>query len=235
MIQQPAKWRWQHHPELASTQDAAIQAAHAGDPGRLAILADRQTAGRGSRGRPWIAPAGNLNLSVLLRPNAATPDPGRWALMAGIALHQVLEPHAPGLLLKWPNDLILGGGKLAGILIDSQIGQGPQPDWVVIGFGANLATAPTIEGRQTTQLPPPAPKPGAIAEAILNRLDPLAEASTAYVCQAWLARAHPIGTLLDVRTPQTRVTGAFAGLAATGELLLEGHAPIGSAEVALWQ
>jgi BirA family biotin operon repressor/biotin-[acetyl-CoA-carboxylase] ligase len=155
----PPSWRVQEHKTLASTQDAAIAAARAGDPGRLAILAATQTAGRGSRGRGWLSPAGNLNLSVLLRPDASVP-PGLYALLAGVALHEALSAYAAGLMLKWPNDLLLGGAKLGGILIDASFAAAGVPDWVVIGIGANLAVAPHIAGRETAALPPPAPRWG---------------------------------------------------------------------------
>jgi BirA family biotin operon repressor/biotin-[acetyl-CoA-carboxylase] ligase len=228
----PHVWRWEHHGELASTQDRAIEAARAGEGGHLAILADRQSAGRGSRGRVWSAPAGNLNLSLLVRPGHVAPDPGRWSLLAALALHTALSPYAPGLMLKWPNDVLLNGGKLAGVLIDTQMGAHNLPDWVVIGLGANLAAAPAIPGRATAHLPLPAPAPGAIASAITHALDAHAHLPTDAIAAAWLARAHPIGTALDIRIPGSRFTGTFAGLSPAGALLLHNHpCPITSAEV----
>jgi BirA family biotin operon repressor/biotin-[acetyl-CoA-carboxylase] ligase len=223
-------WRWQHHETIRSTQDLALEAARANDPGHLAILADLQTAGRGSRGRAWTAPPGNLNLSLLLRPPPAPP--GRWPLLAGLALHTALAPYAPDLMLKWPNDLLLNGAKLAGILIDSEATPSGHLSWLVIGLGANLAAAPHIKGRPTASLPPPAPAARAIAEAITQTFDAYEHAPMAAIVEAWRACAHPIGTELDVLTPQRRITGRFAGLSPNGELLLEGEAlAISSAEV----
>jgi len=222
------------HTLVASTQDAAIAAARAGDPGRLAILAERQHAGRGSRGRDWASPPGNLALSVLLRPNAAVVDPARWALLAGVALHDALAPYAPGLMLKWPNDLIFASGKLGGILIDSET----EPDgglaWVVIGLGANLTRAPEIADRLAVCLPDPPPDARAVARAVVDNLDAYSAQSTAAICSAWLARAHPIGTQMDVLTATRRIQGRFAGLTECGELRLEGNpGAISSAEVFL--
>jgi BirA family biotin operon repressor/biotin-[acetyl-CoA-carboxylase] ligase len=229
----PPAWRWQIHDVLASTQDTAIAAAQAGDPGRLAVLAHRQSAGRGSRGRSWTSPEGNLNLSALLRPDAAQ-EPGRWALLAGVALHTALAPHANGLILKWPNDLLLDGAKLGGILIDSQWAADGGVAWVVIGLGANLARAPDVAGRHVACLPAPAPRARMVAAAVLTALDAHLGADTEAICEAWLARAHPVGTMLDVRTPRQRVEGAFQGLTARGELRLGGVAePISSGEVFL--
>ena len=234
MTAAPSHWRVQAYEEVASTQDLAITAARAGQAGHLAILASRQVAGRGSRGRSWSAPAGNLNLSVLLRPDDARLDPGHWSMLAGLALYDALRPDTDALTLKWPNDLLIGTAKIGGILIDSSVAASGFLEWVVIGFGANLAEAPAVDGRDTACLPPPAPgmsRPAAsdIASAVLAAFD---RRSGAELREAWLARAHPPGTLLDIVTPQGRMRGRFAGITARGELLLEGHpTPVSSAEV----
>ena len=220
----PPAWRVQRYACLASTQDAAIAAAEAGDPGRLAILADRQTAGRGSRGRGWTAPEGNLNFSALLRPTSPI-RPGFWSLLAGVAFFDALAPYARGLMLKWPNDLLLDGAKLGGILIDASA-------YLVIGIGANLAASPALEGRRTARLPAPAPDAGVIAEALLAAIDRYGAYSSADINMAWLDRAHPLGTPLDIYTPQRRVVGPFAGLTPSGALLISGYEdPLTSAEV----
>ena len=227
----PSSWRWQHYAELVSTQDAAIEAARSGTPGRLAITADRQTAGRGSRGRSWSAPLGNLNLSLLLRPAQARPDPGYWAMLAGVALYEALAPFATGLVLKWPNDLLCQGGKLGGILIDSAVDASGLLEWVVIGIGANLSHAPRLDARATACVGPAGPGQAQVARDVVAALDAV---STQDVRAAWLARAHPVGTPLCVATPHGRVTAPFAGLTPRGELLLHGvPAPINSAEVFL--
>jgi len=227
----PPPWRVQTHHTLASTQDAAITAAHTGDPGRLAILAETQTAGRGSRGRAWSAPPGNLNLSILLRPPSPMPI-GHWPLLAGIALHDALAPYAENLMLKWPNDLLLGGAKLGGILIDASLDPNGAPAWVVIGIGANLAAAPHIPGRETTCLPAPAPLPSAIAARILAAIDHHAAGTD--IRSEWLRRAHKPGTELDIRTSIRHNRGVFETITASGALVLRGHPqPIASAEVFL--
>ena len=226
----PSPWRLQKHVQLESTQKTAIEAAQAGDAGFLAVLADAQTAGRGSRGRIWVAPAGNLNLSLMLRPHEM-PDPGYWAMLAGVTLHAALAHFTAGLMLKWPNDLMLHGAKLGGILIDSSVLPNGRLDWVVIGMGANLAHAPACEGRQTARLPGPAPTPADIAARVLAAFDCWAGTD---IQSAWLARAHPPGTAIDVVTRHRRLQGRFAGLTSRGELLLEGcGSPISSAEIFL--
>ena len=220
----PPAWRVQRYACLASTQDTAIAAAEAGDPGRLAILADRQTAGRGSRGRGWTAPEGNLNFSALLRPDLPI-RPGFWSLLAGIALYETLLPYARGLMLKWPNDLLLDGGKVGGILIDASA-------YLVIGIGANLAEAPAIEGRPTAHLPAPAPGAGVVAEGLMSNIDRYSAMSPAAINEAWLDRAHALGTPLDIHTPQRHLKGPFAGLTESGALRIGGFEDsLNSAEV----
>ena len=120
----PAAYQLERVASLPSTSDACVERARAGAPDGLAILADVQTAGRGSRGRSWACPPGNLYLSVLLRPRnrAEEAGAGQWALLAGVALIDTLAAFSAspdGLRLKWPNDVLSDGAKLAGILVDA--------------------------------------------------------------------------------------------------------------------
>lgn len=231
----PPEWRWQLHANLASTQDHAIALAQKGEFGRLAILADIQTDGRGSRGRSWIAPAGNLNFSALLRPTEQLPDPGRWAMLAGIALHDAMTPYAQNLMLKWPNDVLMGGAKLGGILIDSSLTPDGMLDWVVIGIGANLAKAPRIEGRATACLSS-SPPALAVAHRVAALLDTYMDQSLAELRDAWLSRAHKPGDLLSIRTNSRTIEGAFSTITDHGALILQGHPfPITAGEVFLAQ
>jgi BirA family biotin operon repressor/biotin-[acetyl-CoA-carboxylase] ligase len=150
-------------------------------------------------------------------------------LLAGIALHDALTPYTRNLMLKWPNDLLLDGAKLAGILVDATFDATGTPAWFVIGIGANLAHAPEIPGRQTASLPAPAPSPRIIAEAILTALD-----TTQNITTEWLKRAHPPGTQLSIQTPQRTIEGTFETITGTGALKLHQHAEaISSGEVLL--
>ena len=221
------------HESLPSTSDACIELAEAGEPAGLAILARRQTRARGSRGRSWSEPpVGNLALSVLLRPAGDLPASGVWPLIAGLALHQALAcGHAQGhLSLKWPNDVMLDGRKLAGILIERGLGGGH--DWLVVGFGANLAAAPELPDRVAAclaELGPP-PTPDEVAPRLLAALDHwmrlwAAEGLPA-IRTAWLDRAHPIGAALAVRVGGAQTAGTFAGLDEDGALLLRHDAGV---------
>jgi BirA family biotin operon repressor/biotin-[acetyl-CoA-carboxylase] ligase len=225
-----AGFRLEEVEEIPSTSDACIARAKAGEDDGLAILAESQTAARGSRGRSWSAPRGNLFLSVLLRPepSAAADQLGGWSLLSGLVLLEALEAcGADGLMLKWPNDVLRHGAKLGGVLVDCAIaeaGQGGGIDWLVIGFGANLAVTPEIAGRTVAGLGAAAPTPLAVTRALLDRLGiwrrRFAGEGLAPIRGAWLARAHPTDTPIVVRYGDTKREGLFAGLSPDGALLL---------------
>ncbi len=207
---------------VSSTSTVLLARARGGDVRETALLALRQTGGRGSNGRHWAWGEDNLALSVLLRPSTPADQAGQWSLLAGLAVLEALG--TAGLQLKWPNDIVLNDAKLAGILIESQAGQEGGLDWLVIGIGANLATAPALADRPTASLGG-ALKPRQAAEAVLARLAvwraTLEREGFAAIRAAWLGHAHPPGTALLVTTCAGTVRGNFAGLAETGALLLD--------------
>jgi len=215
-------WRLRRYASLDSTSNLCLTLAEAGEPAHLAVLADRQTAPRGSRGRSWTTLPGNLALSVLLRPPCPPSCAGQWALLAAVALAEGLEAAgAPALRVKWPNDVLLDGRKLAGILLDSAV-QGDRLAYLVIGFGANLAEAPDLPG--VTKLPQPLPAATA-ADAVLHRIDHWAAVALdrgfAPIRRAWLDRGPASGAGLRLRLPEGQVLGTFSGLSETGALLLQ--------------
>ena len=222
-----AEWRLRIFENLDSTSDLCRSLAVAGEPEGLAVMARRQEKGRGRAGREWLSAPGNLFLSVLLRPGGPVREGGLWSLLAAVALADAvvpLLPDASALTLKWPNDLLLDGRKLAGILLDSAADMSGKLDWLVIGFGLNLAAAPEVPGRAVASLGNAATPPEEVAEALLARLDHwrrvrLAE-GFAPVRTAWLSRAHPIGALIKIKPGGEDVDGSFAGLAEDGSLLL---------------
>lgn len=223
-------WRLRTYEALPSTSDLCASLAAAGEPDGLAVLAMRQTASRASRGREWTSPAGNLALSVLLRPVGPAVEAGQWALLAAVALIEALAHHQPAarLSLKWPNDVLRDGNKLSGILVDSAASQDAQGrgrlDWLVIGFGANLGPAPDLPDRRAAGLDAAA-TPAEVTATLLDRLTHWRRIRTlegfAPVRHAWLARAHPPGTHLRVRAGAAEIAGQFAGLDDDGALLLQ--------------
>lgn len=224
-----AAWRLRHYQSIGSTSDLCRSLASAGEPDGLAIRADRQTAGRGSRGRGWESPVGNLYLSVLLRPKEPVARVGQWALLAAVALAEAIAPRLPDpslLRVKWPNDLLLGERKLAGILLDSVADGSDGITWLVIGMGANLAASPNLD-RPTGSVADVAapPDPAAIAAATLDRLAHWRRVRQlngfAPVRSAWLARAAAPGNRMTLKLGGREIAGAFAGLGDDGSLLLQ--------------
>ncbi len=222
MVTGRARWRLEAFDSLPSTSDLCIARAEAGEPAGLAVLARVQTRGRGRSGRSWVG-QGGLAVSVLLRPEADPQPLGGWPLLAGLALHQALGGDAR-LMLKWPNDVLLGSAKLAGILVERGTGAGR--DWLVIGFGANLLVAPALPGRETACLAQlgPAPDATVVARRLLDALDAWQAAwrrdGFEAIRAAWLRHAHPPGTALAVEMRGVRRSGTFAGLAPDGAILL---------------
>ncbi len=227
-------WRLEVHDELPSTSDLVRTRAEAGEPAGLAVLARRQTQGRGTRGRTWSTPDGNLAISLLLRPRLPLREAASLSLLCGVALADavaaILPPRTsqggPRLALKWPNDLMLNGNKLSGILLESQgDGQGGIA-WVIPGIGVNLAHAPILPDRIAARLadhmPPPAPE--AFAPLLLDRLFHwcvvLQNNGFPLVGKAWLARAQPIGSQMSLKLGSDVLHGTFSGLDDDGSLLL---------------
>ena len=217
----PPKWRIKSFESLASTSDLCIALAMAGEHGHLAIRAARQTAARGSRGREWDTLTGNLAVSVLLRPATSARDAGLWALLAAVALAEAVDAVAVpvNLRLKWPNDLMLGGRKLGGILLDTALLPDGRLDWLVIGCGLNLARAPAGAAALGEF------DPAALAQAFLDRLDVWDRERMingfGHVRQAWLERGPSVGEWLRVSAAGRESAGAFAGLGTHGALLLQ--------------
>lgn len=130
--------------DVGSTQDEAHRMAAAGAPSGTAIVAARQTAGRGSRGRSWASPAGGLWMSVITRPPSGA-GVELLSLRAGLATAAALESirGLPPVELKWPNDVLLGGRKVGGILCEARW-QGDALAWVAVGIGVNVQNRPPV-------------------------------------------------------------------------------------------
>lgn len=194
------------------------------------IMARRQTAGRGRRGRPWAMPEGNFAATLALRPGGAPAWAALRSFVASNALYATLAMYVrdADLALKWPNDVLLGGGKVAGILLETT-GQGGMVDWLSVGIGVNLAATPEIAGD-------PAFPPVCLAdhgervepeafltmlaghfatqEAILERLGFDA------VREDWLQRAAKLGEIITARTAKEEITGLFDTVDEAGNLVL---------------
>jgi BirA family biotin operon repressor/biotin-[acetyl-CoA-carboxylase] ligase len=211
--------------ETVSTNDWMRE--HAGGlPDGAWVRADMQTGGRGRHGREWRSLPGNLFATTLVRPRPGEGRPHELSFVAALALAEALRPFVGRmrLSLKWPNDLLLGGAKCAGILIESV------PEGAIVGFGANLAAAPAGTQRRVAALadsgaarepPDPALALAALSAAFDAWRGRWRGEGFAAIRAAWLARATPIGWQASVRIGADVRRGRFVGLAEDGAMLLE--------------
>jgi BirA family biotin operon repressor/biotin-[acetyl-CoA-carboxylase] ligase len=203
--------------ETGSTNDDVAALAREGAPEGAWLRAERQSGGRGRQGRAWQSPPGNLYASTLVRLAPGDPPAPTLALVAAVALHEAASLHASCIQIKWPNDLIVHGAKLAGILLERH------DDAVVIGFGVNLAYHPDLPDRPATSIaslagaaPDPARFAETLAEIFARWLPRWRGEGIAPIRKAWLAAAHPAGTALSTSDGD----GLFDGLDETGALRL---------------
>jgi BirA family transcriptional regulator, biotin operon repressor / biotin---[acetyl-CoA-carboxylase] ligase len=219
----PDGWTLVALASVGSTNDEAARLADAGAPEGTVVWSRKQTGGRGRRGRHWASPVGNLYSSTILRPDCAAPRAAELGFVAALAVADIV-PADRQVRLKWPNDVLVDGGKIAGILLESAVGRAGQVDHVVAGIGLNVGFAP-----QLPEMRYPGSALGGSVEAALEGLTAALAARLAQwrrdgfetVRAAWLAQAGPIGAEVDVRLGDELVRGRFAGLDRQGALLLD--------------
>ncbi len=188
------------------------------------LIADRQVAGRGRQGRDWFDGSGNFMGSTTVELHAGDPPAHSLSLMTGLAVYEAVAPLCPPHRkpqLKWPNDVLLGKAKLAGILLERS-GQR-----VVVGIGVNLAKAPQLPDRETIALGDLGPAPDRdrfaqdLAAAFATELERWRTFGLEPQIRRWLAVGTPEGTPLTVHDPSGEVlSGYFAALAPDGSLRL---------------
>ena len=215
------------HEVLGSTNAEALRLARQGERGPLWIAADRQTAGRGRRGRAWISPRGNLYASLLLTDPAAAEHWSQLSFVAALAMHDaVVEVAAelkPLLTIKWPNDLLLAGAKLGGILIEAESGISA----VAVGIGVNCASHPADTEFPAADLAAAgaavsaAALFGALSVKMVGRLAQWnAGAGFSTIRADWLARAAGVGESVRVRLAEGELVGRFEALDESGAVVL---------------
>lgn len=212
-----------------STNDDARALALKGAVEGTTITARQQTAGRGRQGNQWVSESGNLFMSVILRPNCTPVLAGHLSFMAAVAMAEVLQtvlPESVPVQLKWPNDVMLDGKKLAGILLESDIGAGGKVETVILGIGVNLSSSPEngthLQAEGVTDLTP---------EELAQRIHRVFMAiyrtwqndgfDFAPIRATWLRYAFQIGRDIRVRLPQETFTAQFTGIDETGALALK--------------
>ncbi|WP_448187891.1 biotin--[acetyl-CoA-carboxylase] ligase [Azospirillum sp. sgz301742] len=216
---------------VGSTNDEARDRARSGSPDRTIVWAKRQETGRGRRGRAWTSPEGNLYTSTILRPGVKPAVAAQMSFVAALAIAESVEAFLPAMAAvrcKWPNDVLVNGRKVAGILLESEADADGRLQWLVLGAGINLlhfpqgtefaATSLTEEGAEH-------PDPAAALEIYAGRLsawyDRWQAEGFAPVRAAWMARAVNLGGPVVVRLSDRELMGTFVDLDSDGVLLLD--------------
>ncbi|HEX4111943.1 MAG TPA: biotin--[acetyl-CoA-carboxylase] ligase [Stellaceae bacterium] len=220
----PAFFSLRHVADIDSTNDEAKRQAAAGASQGLTVWADRQTAGRGRQGRVWQSPPGNLYCSILLRPECAAAEAAQLSFAAALAVCDALAPWQPRC--KWPNDVLIGDKKIAGILLESEAA-GAHVAWLVIGIGINLAHHPAETETPATSLAAlgTTMAPGDMVPALCGHFlrwhELWRRQGLAPLRRGWLDRAYGLGGEIRVRYAHTETRGRFVDLDASGALVLE--------------
>jgi BirA family biotin operon repressor/biotin-[acetyl-CoA-carboxylase] ligase len=237
-------YRLSGYDEIGSTSTEASRAAERGDVGEVWFAALKQTAGRGRRGRAWETPSGNLAASLMIVPDCDPAVAATLGFVAGVALNRALAATLPNgvlktgidgadgpghrIALKWPNDLLADGEKLAGILLEAQKREDGRLA-IVIGFGVNVVSAPS-------GLPYPATSLDALGAAITAETIFAALADewvVAYelwdngenvgdILRLWRASAAGIGAEVAVKRDADVVRGIFETIDDSGRLIVRG-------------
>jgi BirA family biotin operon repressor/biotin-[acetyl-CoA-carboxylase] ligase len=227
----PAAYRLVRYDTVGSTNDEAKRLARAGAEEGTVVWALKQNAGRGRRGRAWASPRGNLYASMIVRPDCPVNRAAQLGFVAALAVGDTLGATfggAAGLSYKWPNDVLLHGRKIAGILLESELGEGAVPAFVVVGVGINLASSPEDAEFPATSIAEQGLGHVSPAEALAGfthhfqawverwRADDFAPVRT-----AWRANAVSLGEAIRVQLDAATLHGRFIDIDQEGALLLE--------------
>lgn len=225
----PAEVRHLSYDTLGSTNAEALVLARAGERGPVWITAKTQSAGRGRRGNDWVSPPGNLYATLLLTEPAPSPRAAQLSFVAGLAVRDAVAACAGGLggalTLKWPNDVLIGGRKVAGLLIEAE--NAPVFS-VAIGIGVNCVSHPDGTPYPAADLAGEGAR--VTAEALFAALVPAMQARLAQwqgganfpsIRRDWLKYAAGLGEFIQVRLPERELHGRFMGLDENGRLLVQ--------------
>ena len=225
----PANHALRHFDDIDSTNEEARRLAAGGVEGPLWIVADRQQKGRGRRGREWHSLTGNLYATLLLNPASRVGQCAQLSFVAALAASDLVARCAPevDVKLKWPNDVLADGRKIAGILLEASGTGTGAPDWLAIGFGINLVWHPSdVEFPATSVVAigahPPAPRDALtwLAASWAKWYGTWEKAGFVPIREAWLARAAGLGERIRTRLHEEEAVGVFEGIDETGALLL---------------
>jgi BirA family biotin operon repressor/biotin-[acetyl-CoA-carboxylase] ligase len=216
------------HEVLISTNTEALALGRQGERGPLWVTANRQTGGRGRRGRGWVSEPGNLHASLLLTDPSPPEHWPELSFVAALAIHDAVADAAPAarpqLTIKWPNDLLLAGAKFAGVLVEAE---GSEPGVVAVGIGINCVSHPTDTDFPATDLRATGAEVSAealfatLSVKMMGRLAQWNEGEHFSTIRAdWIARASGIGETVRVRVADEDHSGVFESLDDAGRLVL---------------
>jgi BirA family biotin operon repressor/biotin-[acetyl-CoA-carboxylase] ligase len=216
----------EYHDAVASTNDRARELATEG-AADVVVLADRQTGGRGRRGREWSSPAGGVWASLVLRPNLPPARVPLLTLAAAVAVTDAAREAGVDAAIKWPNDVVVpdersqrGGRKLAGVLTEME-GEASRVSWVVVGTGVNANVDPADLGGDATSVRAEAGDVSrrVFVQRVLERFDDL-RADPDGVLDAWRERAATLGQRVRVDLGDETVEGAAVDVTEHGALVV---------------
>jgi BirA family transcriptional regulator, biotin operon repressor / biotin---[acetyl-CoA-carboxylase] ligase len=225
----PDGYALKYFDEIDSTNEEARRLAAAGERGPIWIIADRQTAGRGRRGRIWQSPAGNLSATLFLRPEKPANTCAQLSFVAALAASDVVSRLAPlaDVRVKWPNDVLADDRKIAGILLESTSIGNDRLEWLAVGIGINLAyfpvdtefpaTALTMLGRDGIGVRDASTR---LAAAWCEWYGIWQGDGFSRIRDVWLSRAARLGELIRARLASGETSGVFEGIDENGALII---------------
>ena len=230
-MQLPPAFRLMRFDDVGSTSDEAKQLAEAGAAHGTVVWAKSQSKGRGRRGKNWASPPGNLYVSMLLRPERTPAQAMQLSFVASLALSDAIGAVVPPrceVTCKWPNDVFVNHRKVAGLLLESSTTMAETLDWLVIGMGVNIASAPDNLARPVTALHDEGCErltAGELLQAYCARFaaryDHWLQGGFAPQRAAWLMRAEGRDGPVTVNLEGESFQGRFIDMDETGALIVE--------------
>jgi BirA family transcriptional regulator, biotin operon repressor / biotin---[acetyl-CoA-carboxylase] ligase len=215
-------WTIASFDRVSSTMDEARRLAVEGAPDRTVVRADVQTGGRGRLGRPWVSSIGNVYTTAILRPAISTARAAELSLVAAVAVADTVARFSESVRLKWPNDVLLNGGKVSGVLLEA-VAEGVSLSAVLVGIGVNVGSHPDLPDRPTSRIETADADTvfAALLDAFDQRYRQWSQHGLGGIRFAWLERGPDLGIPMIVGLGADRVRGTFAGLEPDGSLRLE--------------
>ncbi len=218
-------WRIESFDTLESTQELVKQRAVDGEAEGLVAQALEQSGGKGRHGREWVSPKGNLYLSILLGPECSASEAAQLSFAAALAVSQTIDEYITDKsmkVLKWPNDVFLDGKKCAGILLETELNESGDVEWLVLGVGINIVSAPDI-GVAVQDYTEQEINLEEFRDHFLAHLSSYKEKEFSEVRGLWLKHAHKPGTKLQIKLGNREEAGYFHDIDEAGNLLLRGE------------